>query len=692
MPIDSFDGSVQKFQKGFLSTNIVDDPTYFGFKIIFDWTSNSPLFYLNNDQPSAYYYLRNIGMHEKAEMIKKFREILENLNKYADYYFQAISGLDEIWNFDINSDSKFRGAEKLITIDMLEGMDLRVTALMDLYRKACYDISYMREILPENLRNFKCYVLVSEFRQFHTLMNNIQEANSNGEITNRTIDPNKLQPFNNLISTLTFELVNCRFDFSKSGEFLASLTNKGDSSAVSQRISFTVDQIREKHEFQLLDLITDEFRQGTKSEGFTKNVYGNNEEGNSRTKAGKFIASKLHDIENNVADSLNARKDRLEAKLTSQLRNIYEEPIDKIGSLLSSLAIGNVYGFLDNPLESILKAFIGHKEESERLNLSYKEDYDNTKVNDQQPPLSPINELKQPVNNTNNKLNSFPELHPEINNKNEKLDSIDNYRTDVNKPGNSLDGIDDLNPATNIDQTKPSPFDEYKIGTTPNQKAPTGYDEYKIGTSADQMPSNNFDEYKIPTNIDGDDFPIAFEEYKIGTNIDQKTPESFNEYKDDSIFPIENLEGFDEYKITSDEKQPNLFKLDLDAEVNKESTEQPFGFNYGEVEVNGDNKIKLNGVFENEINTKDNTNLTGFNFDKTEVNGELNTQLNKIDMIENKSNVKINPDDFEFDKTPVNKNIKSEEAPLSFNYDETPVNKEEKKPSDLDELKNHDND
>src|SRR5690606_35723183 len=140
MPFLSTDPTSNKFQKGFLSNDkLAEDPTYMGWKILFDFTENSPLFYLGEDKPSAYQYLRNINMPVRAEMIKKFRNLLENLSKTADYYFQSISGLRDIWNVDINAGSKMRTFDKPIKIDLLEGLDMRITAMIDLYRKSCYD-------------------------------------------------------------------------------------------------------------------------------------------------------------------------------------------------------------------------------------------------------------------------------------------------------------------------------------------------------------------------------------------------------------------------------------------------------------------------------------------------------------------------------------------------------------------------
>jgi hypothetical protein len=45
-------------------------------------------------------------------------------------------------------------------------MNLRVTALADLYNQATFDYDFMRELVPRNLRKFTMYIFVSEIRNF----------------------------------------------------------------------------------------------------------------------------------------------------------------------------------------------------------------------------------------------------------------------------------------------------------------------------------------------------------------------------------------------------------------------------------------------------------------------------------------------------------------------------------------------
>src|SRR5690606_14006963 len=119
-------------------------------------------------------------------------------------------------------------------------------------------------------RYFKCYIIVSEFRQFHTLRSRAQEISTfNNVNTNRVNSTSpgdeEFKALNSMISSLTFEFDLCQFLFNESNSFLDDLNNRGEGDPIAQSISFIAGTVREKHEFQLLDLITDEYRQGERS-------------------------------------------------------------------------------------------------------------------------------------------------------------------------------------------------------------------------------------------------------------------------------------------------------------------------------------------------------------------------------------------------------------------------------------------
>jgi hypothetical protein len=167
------DPGLNKFKKTNLhfATNpylLYQDPTWLGFKLLFFFNQpDGRLLCYNEDVPNtAYSYLNSIGDIARAKYLKKFVSHLENINKTTPWFFQSIDGLSEAWKRGFHEDD-FKAllpADRKISIDCLESIDLRMSALMDLYRKACFDWKYRREVVPSNLRKFTVYIYVYEIR------------------------------------------------------------------------------------------------------------------------------------------------------------------------------------------------------------------------------------------------------------------------------------------------------------------------------------------------------------------------------------------------------------------------------------------------------------------------------------------------------------------------------------------------
>ena len=155
------------------------DPTYLGFQWrIIDTTDYSKragsdvgydldyypqgLFLSKDDPDSAQNYFIRTNQTARAEMIAEFRESFIYLLKNAPWYFTKVTGLADIWK--IEPGQSFRGKDKKLTIETEEALDLKMTYLMDLYRKAIFDPSWMRYALPENQRMFAMELIVGEIR------------------------------------------------------------------------------------------------------------------------------------------------------------------------------------------------------------------------------------------------------------------------------------------------------------------------------------------------------------------------------------------------------------------------------------------------------------------------------------------------------------------------------------------------
>jgi len=201
------DGGLNRFKKTnlFFETNpyiLFQDPTYIGFKLFF--LVNQPNSKLLSDQPlpnTAMAYLKNIGDTARMHYLEKFVQHLVAINQQTPWFFQSIEGLQDAWKHGFQeADFKPRLPEdRKISIKCLESIDLRMTALIDLYRKACFDWAHAREVVPKNLRQFTIYIYCYENRTINVSgqpgsnsLSSLKQYAALPEINQRQIDQNKI--------------------------------------------------------------------------------------------------------------------------------------------------------------------------------------------------------------------------------------------------------------------------------------------------------------------------------------------------------------------------------------------------------------------------------------------------------------------------------------------------------------------
>lgn len=151
------------------------DPTYMGFHISITPYSNAKdnpnmdefphgLFTIDpvKDVYSTYNYLINRGEYKRAAYILEFETQFKKLVNDCPWFFVKVTGLADAWKID--PAESWRGKDKKLVIETLESIDMKMTYLMDLYRKAVFDYAWMRYAVPENMRYFKMAITVSEVR------------------------------------------------------------------------------------------------------------------------------------------------------------------------------------------------------------------------------------------------------------------------------------------------------------------------------------------------------------------------------------------------------------------------------------------------------------------------------------------------------------------------------------------------
>ena len=190
----------------------LDDPTYLGFDIRFN--IKSPLFEgalegnpgipanpadglqaLSNKSdgvastpagPSAVGYLNKIGETTRATYLKAFCQGLREIQQKRPYYFQTIEGLTEAYSKTVNM-TPFGGSAdgEGITVGLLEAIDLKMSALFNLYKAACYDVKYRRHVLPKNLIVNQEFVYILKDSTLHLQKLEIQSRDNKNVYANK---------------------------------------------------------------------------------------------------------------------------------------------------------------------------------------------------------------------------------------------------------------------------------------------------------------------------------------------------------------------------------------------------------------------------------------------------------------------------------------------------------------------------
>lgn len=167
--------------------------------------------FLNRNFYSAISYLKDINEFRRAEMLKEFITGMNELQSKYQYYFTEISGLENLFKIDTKRGSRI-APDSFIEISCLEGIDTKISYLMNLYRKIAWDDTWQRWILPDIMRYFNLIIYITEFRTFHAsnYPNNISDSSAKSD--SGTPAPLILKVLNNLAPTLRIDCKMCEFD------------------------------------------------------------------------------------------------------------------------------------------------------------------------------------------------------------------------------------------------------------------------------------------------------------------------------------------------------------------------------------------------------------------------------------------------------------------------------------------------
>lgn len=107
----------------------------------------------------------SLGEHGRAALLHNFKLALKDIQDNFPYYLTSINGINSLFKVDHASGIRLKDAK--IELECMEGLDLKITQLLNMYKKIVWDDVYQRWVLPDMMRFFNMKIYISEIRLFH---------------------------------------------------------------------------------------------------------------------------------------------------------------------------------------------------------------------------------------------------------------------------------------------------------------------------------------------------------------------------------------------------------------------------------------------------------------------------------------------------------------------------------------------
>lgn len=276
-----------------------------------------------------------LGDHARAAMLQAFKSALADVQDNFPYYFKSIGGIDTLST--ITPSEGIRLKDGKITLSCYEGLDLKITQLMQLYRKIVWDDVYQRWVLPDMMRYFGMRIYVSEVRLFSDVM---KEYGSNEGVFdyNSTRNMTYRQPDNR------------KWDKALTNATAVSNAFLGTKSVISKALNYTTGAINTG-----LDIVSD-FK-----EALNTTLYCNN----AINSIMPTICFECHMCEFDISNTFkhidnleSTNKNEINPSITikvGQVKDIQEYPLNKFLKLDPST------GYVQNPNKmSVDSSIIGN--------------------------------------------------------------------------------------------------------------------------------------------------------------------------------------------------------------------------------------------------------------------------------------------------------------------------------------------
>lgn len=336
-------------------------------------------------EDTAWNYLQLNGEYERAYKLRRFIQLLSDINSKSPWYFTSVSGLSEALTREQfgNNEFKIEEERKKISIKCLpDAYDNRIGTLLDLYRSIVWSHATKREIVPANLRKFDMSIYIfsdaiGKMYDVHRNHNNLPKfislADSNyvvrdqikqtdKNIHNIDIDANAMIDFTGnysegenktqyIVGHKYIEFHNCEFNFNSSNTGYGELSN-AEGFTPEYTIDISYDNAYERRYDEMFDMILGDFISWDWMMHTDPVDLGTNESyKNFRDKQGKVL------IDNAEKYTIGyANGGFLNNLVKSTLDNYLNPLANKTWAKLKSLATNNMnVGYVTGALDSINK-------------------------------------------------------------------------------------------------------------------------------------------------------------------------------------------------------------------------------------------------------------------------------------------------------------------------------------------------
>ena len=303
--------------------------------------------------------LKELGETNRDKLLLMFIDGFLEVIKNQQWRIQTIEGIDNVFQTMLNYKEAYTGSsDEKITISCLEDVELTMYNLFEMYRRAIYDPLYKRQLIPDNLLQFDCAIVISDRRiikNFTADKTNIPNKeyskntvlNKVGNTFKHTKTEDEKQS-NDVFEKpqVIIKLCNCKFDLSSIGKSFESINpSEVDNNYVTYNFSFTFGKvymessyIQNESQWEKFNKEQDNYNNGASLDEFISN--------NSENKTLSSLIAQGWDGAFNSAKT--AGKEYLDNIIENQNKKILSK-VDRISKTINGTQQGyevgeNVYG------------------------------------------------------------------------------------------------------------------------------------------------------------------------------------------------------------------------------------------------------------------------------------------------------------------------------------------------------------